>query len=383
MNAATPPELTRWGHTWRYGLTLLISGLAWSELMVYQWQNVRWWFWLDLVLGVATLVLTWWRRRFPFTVATVTALATMVSGSAGGPATLALFSLATRRRWREIVPVALLSVACGLVLSGASVPNETDPRLLVHTLVAVIGVTIGWGMYVGSRRELLQTLRDRARTAETEQFARVAQARTAERARIAREMHDVLAHRISLVTMHAGALTYRADLPPDQVGETARIIRDTAHQALTDLREVLGVLREDSGDASPELPQPDATDLPELFDDARRNGMHLQVRTCDVELAEIPSGVGRTVYRVVQEALTNARKHAPDTLVEIDLTGSPGETLLVSITNRLPLGDPLDVPRSGLGLIGLRERTELVGGSLTHRVAQDRFVLQVRLPWPP
>ena len=86
---------------WRYGLTLLISALAWSELMIWQWQNARWWFWLDLALGVTTLVLVWWRRRFPVTVATVTALATMASGSAGGPATLALFSLATRRRWRR------------------------------------------------------------------------------------------------------------------------------------------------------------------------------------------------------------------------------------------------------------------------------------------
>lgn len=382
MTSTAPPPLSRWGHTWRYLLAFLISAVAWSELAIWQWQNARWWFWLDLSLGLIGFVLVWWRRRFPVAVAVLTALGSMASAAIAGPATLALFSLATRRRWREIVPLALLSMLAGLVLSGTNVPEEVDARWVVPSIVAVIGVTIGWGMYVGSRRELLQTLRERARTAETEQAARVSQARTAERARIAREMHDVLAHRISLVTMHAGALTYRKDLPPEQVGETAEIIRDNAHRALLDLREVLGVLREDAGDASPELPQPGATDLPDLFEEARRSGMHLQVRVDEVDLAAVPAGVGRTAYRAVQEGLTNARKHAPDTLVEVQVTGTAGDSLSVRVTNHLPLGEALGVPVSGLGLIGLRERTELAGGHIEHRVEDHRFVLEVALPWP-
>ncbi len=367
---------------WRYLLTILISAFAWSELAVWQWQNARVWFWLDLVIGLAALVIVGWRRRFPVTVATVTALASAASGSVGGPATLALFSLATRRRWREILPLAVLAFVCGLLLIRVEGPPQVDAVVVLPTMAAVIGVTIGWGMFVGSRRELMQTLRERARTAETEQEARVAQARTTERARIAREMHDVLAHRISLVTMHAGALTYRRDLSSEQVHETAGLIRDTAHQALTDLREVLGVLREDSGDATPELPQPDASDLPALFEEARRNGMHLQVETCDVSLGDVPPTIGRAAYRVIQEGLTNARKHAPDTLVSVTVTGRAGEELRVQVRNHLLLGETLGVPVSGLGLVGLRERAELAGGRLSHRVEDHTFVLEVTLPWP-
>ena len=131
-------------------------------------------------------------------------------------------------------------------------------------------------MYIGSRRELLATLRERADTAEAEQAARVAQARTAERAQIAREMHDVLAHRISLVTMHAGALTYREDLTADEMRATAAVIQENSHQAMVELREVLGLLRDGPGDSAPELPQPSAVDLPALLDEARASGMRIE-----------------------------------------------------------------------------------------------------------
>lgn len=379
---SSAPALTRWGIAWRFVLAALIGALAWSELAIWQWREARSWFWLDLALGLTCLVVAWWRREHPVVVTTVITLATAVSASAGGAATLALFSLATRRRWREIVPLAILSFVAGVVLTAFDPTVDVEAVIIYPLIAVVVGFTIGWGMYVGSRRELLQSLRDRARTAETEQAARIAQARTAERARIAREMHDVLAHRISLVTMHAGALTYRSDLEPTQVRETAGLIRSTAHQAMVELREVLGVLREDPGDAVPESPQPDASDLPTLFEEARDGGMHLLVDVEDVDLATIPSTVGRTAYRVVQEALTNARKHAPDTLVQVRVGGRAGQALEMSVRNRLPLRPVPTVPTSGLGLVGLEERTELAGGSLRHRVEHDAFVLEVALPWP-
>ena len=237
-------------------------------------------------------------------------------------------------------------------------------------------------MYLGSRRELLANLRERAETTESEQAARIAQARTAERTRIAREMHDVLAHRISMVTMHAGALSYRDDLSPEQVRETADIIQENSHQALVELRQVLGVLREDPGDADPERPQPSAVDLAGLLDDARAAGMNVVSELGPVEA--IPDSLGRTAYRVVQEGLTNARKHAPDTLVSVDLTGGPDDGLTITVRNPLRLGsEPLDVPDSGLGLVGLAERAALVGGRLRHGVTSDReFKLTAWLPWP-
>jgi len=375
------PRLGVWSHIWRYALVVAIGAGAWFELARWQWEHDRTWFGVDLALGIGALVLVAWRRRWPLTTALVTNAITVVSASAGGPATLALVSLATRRRWREIIPVSLLSLICGLVLDRLNPVTDEPWQVTVPIIVALVAVTVGWGMYIGSRRELLATLRERAETAESEQAARVAQARTAERSRIAREMHDVLAHRISMVTMHAGALSYREDLTPDQVRETAGIIQENSHQALVELRQVLGVLREDSGDADPERPQPSAIDLPDLLDDARESGMNIAADLGPVD--SIPDLLGRTAYRVVQEGLTNARKHAPDTLVTVGLEGGPDDGLTIAVRNPIHIGTSLDVPSSGLGLMGLSERATLAGGRLRHGITADReYALTVWLPWP-
>lgn len=363
-------------------MVLLISSLAWYELARWQWENQRWWFWLDLGLGLVSLVLLHWRRRRPVAVATAINIISGVSCSAGGPATLALASMATRRRWSEIIPIGALAVVASIVLE-ANNPTTDDPYAFTVPIVGlVVAVTVGWGLYIGSRRELLATLRERAETAESEQAARLSQARIAERTRIAREMHDVLAHRISLVTMHAGALTYRDDLSADQMRTTAGIIQDNAHEAMVELREVLGILREGPGDSAPELPQPSAVDLPDLLTEARRSGMRIEDEQ-SIDLESIPESLGRTVYRVVQEGLTNARKHAADTLVTVRLTGDPASGVTVAVRNPIRIGTTPS-PASGLGLVGLSERTALAGGRLTHHISPGRdFVLQAWLPWPP
>ena len=376
------PRLTVWSHVWRYVVITGISVAAWWGLAEWQWNNNRAWFGVDLALGIASFVLVAWRRRAPFAIALALNVMSAVSGAVGGPATLALVSLATRRRWREIIPVGVVSLVASIILVRLDPTGAGEPWQLTTPLVAaIVAITVGWGMYIGSRRELLARLRERAETTESEQAARLAQSRTAERSRIAREMHDVLAHRISMVTMHAGALAYRDDLTPEQVRETAGIIQENSHQALTELRQVLGVLREDPGDADPERPQPSADDLPELLEEAREAGMNVVSNLGPVEA--IPDPMGRTAYRVVQEGLTNARKHAPDTLVTVALSGGPGDGLTISVRNPLRIGSPLDVPDSGLGLVGLSERAALVGGRLSQGVTADReFTLTVWLPWP-
>lgn len=376
------PKLSWWSHAWRHALMLTISAAAWTEAAMWQWDNERWWFWTDLGLGLVTYVLVAWRRSFPVPVAVIINAVSFVSWSAAGPATLALVSLATRRRWREVIPVGILSLTGGLVLESYNPVNHDEYAFTIPFIVAIVAVTVGWGMYIGSRRELLATLRERANISEAAQAARVEQARTAERAQIAREMHDVLAHRISLVTMHAGALTYRKDLDADQMRATAEVIQENSHQAMVELREVLGLLREGPGDSAPELPQPSACDLPALLDEARRAGMHVESDL--IELDGIPETLGRTVYRVIQEGLTNARKHAPNTLVRVSLVGTPGEGLTAEVCNLLPIGARSTMsPESGLGLIGLAERTALAGGRLTHQVTPEHeFVLTAWIPWP-
>jgi len=377
------PPLSRWGHTWRTIVVVAIGGLGWSQFASWQWDHNRLWFFGDLGLGLVCLVLVFWRRRFPVRIAVVTALASGISSAAGGPATLALVSLATRRRWREIIPVSILTLGSSMWINHLD-PTPSDGWIVASTAtVSIIGVTVGWGLYIGSRRELIATLRDRADRAESEQFRRVELARMAERSRIAREMHDVLAHRISMVSMHAGALSFRTDLTPEEIRKTAGVIQENTHQALTELREVLGVLREGPGDAIPELPQPSARDVADLIAESRGAGMKVNF-VQDQDLEGLPDSIGRTLYRIVQEGLTNARKHAPDTLVTVTVAGSPGNGVTASIRNPLRIGDSrLNAPDSGLGLIGLAERSVLSGGRLSHHITPDRvFVLHAWLPWP-
>ena len=240
---------------------------------------------------------------------------------------------------------------------------------------------VAWGMFVRARRQLLVSLRERALRAEAEQQLRVKQARHQERARIAREMHDVLAHRISLLSVHAGALEFRPDAPPEEITKAAGVIRASAQQALQDLREVIGVLREDETEDTPERPQPNIADLPTLIDESRRAGMTVRYENRLPDLGAVPTGIGRSAYRTVQEALTNARKHAPDATVSVVVDGSAGADLTIEVRTPL-MGAASGIPGSGTGLIGLAERATLSGGRLEHGPTADgEFRVRAWLNW--
>ena len=218
------------------------------------------------------------------------------------------------------------------------VPTPDNGPWWVELVIVVVitGAILGWGAYIGSRRELLWTLKNRAERAEAEQELRTSRARANERARIAREMHDVLAHRISQVSMHASALAFRTDLDAEQMRASATIIQDTAHQALADLRGVLGVLRDPESGEPLEAPQPTYRDLASLVEAVRAAGLKV---TYDDRLGptaeELPDVIGRTVYRIVQEGMTNAAKHAPGTALAIVVSGSPDDSVTVELRNSL------------------------------------------------
>ena len=252
----------------------------------------------------------------------------------------------------------------------------------VVNLVVNAGM-MGWGLYIGSRRELLWTLRARAERAETEQDLRLAQARSTERARIAREMHDVLAHRITQVSMQAGALAFRDDLDSDRLREGLGQIQGQANDALHELRDVLGVLREDDPGPATARPQPTYDDIAALVVEAQDPRPRRRLdRRASTPRRPVPPATGRTVYRIVQEGITNVRKHAPGSEVAIRSTGDPRSGITVVLAN--PLGRPRERrahPGAGLGLVGLRERTELRGGRLDQRTEGATFVLEAWLPW--
>jgi signal transduction histidine kinase len=370
------PRVSAWGQGWRVAAVLAISAIGWLPVAD---QQAEWLWLLDLSLGLVSLVLVFFRRRWPVTIAVVTNVFAAVSGSASGPAVLAVASLATRRRWKEMVLAGSVAYAAAMFFATTQPGQSHDPWWLNVSVTSVATAAIlGWGLYIGSRRELMWTLRHRAETAEAEQELRVAQARANERARIAREMHDVLAHRISQVSMHAGALAFREDLTPEQVHTSASVIRDKAHEALTDLRGVLGVLR--GADGEPALaPQPTYADLAELVAEARESGLAVRLDDRVSAPEEVPDIAGRTVYRIVQEGITNARKHAPGTTLTVELSGSSDDGLDVVLRN--PLGFGSATPGAGLGLVGLSERAELRGGRLDVRREGASFVLHAWIPW--
>jgi signal transduction histidine kinase len=382
---AYQPAISRWGHTWRLLATLAISAAAWGPLAGLQWREHRALLLVDLGLGATSYVLVLLRRRAPLAIAVVIGTLSAFSGIAAGPAVLAAVSLATRRRYWELGVIATVSMLSGQVVVSVQPGNGDAPwvTLLVNAVFTI--AVLGWGMYIGSRRELVWTLRHRAERAESEQELRVAQARSTERARIAREMHDVLAHRISQISMHAGALAFREDLTADEMRTSASVIQEKAHEALTDLRGVLGVLRDESTGALVSAPQPTYADLPVLVDEAGASGLRVDFHDrLRHEGAVVPDAVGRTVYRIVQEGITNARKHAPGTVLTIELSGCPEEG--VDIVLRNPLGFRVtSTPGAGLGLVGLAERAELRGGKLEH--GRERgpdgttFVLHGWIPW--
>jgi signal transduction histidine kinase len=336
----------------------------------------------DIVFGAVACLLLWWRRRWPVPIALVLALLGTSSVTSTGAGAILVFTVAVHRRFRTVALVAAAHLLSGGIFSAFYPdPRESYWVGALWTFI-VIGAVVAWGMFVRARRQLVLSLHDRAVRAESEQQLRVEQARHQERARIAREMHDVLAHRISLLSVHAGALEFRPDAPSEEIAQAAGVIRASAHQALQDLREVIGVLRDDASDSAPERPQPSLTDLPALIDESRRAGMAVRWENRIRDVTMVPANIGRSAYRTVQEGLTNARKHAPGAAVQVMVDGSAGTGLTVEVRNPLVKAAP-EIPGAGAGLIGLTERATLAGGRLEHgRTHQGDFRVRAWLPWP-
>jgi signal transduction histidine kinase len=369
----------------------------------------------DLVLGVGASVSLWWRRRHPFAIAAGTGVLALVFAAPAGAALLAYFNAVLRVRLVALVPLTLLGVAAAITIPYLYPSQDaTSTEITIGLLISVI--VLGWGLFVRVQRELVRSLHERTARAESEQRLRVEQAQAAERRRIAREMHDVLAHRVSLLSLHAGALEFRPDAPPAEIAEAAGVVRASARAALEDLRAVIGVLREDGageeGDGAPEPPQPTLAQIPALVEQSRAAGMRIG---CHIDLAglgeaTVGAALGRTAYRIVQEGLTNAHKHAPAAAVEVEIralcpgdgedgrggralaarrsgrAAAAGPRLLVEVISRPAVGKAAvapdeTLPGAGTGLVGLRERVVLAAGELVHGPDEHGdFVLRAILP---
>ncbi|MEW9512015.1 MULTISPECIES: sensor histidine kinase [Streptomyces] len=338
---------------------------------------------VDSVVGAAACCALWLRRRWPVGLAVALTAVAVVEPVAVGALLVALFSLAVHR---PLKPTAIVGAAA-LVTVPVQPLVRPDPQTgyVASVLFGVLLVllALSWGLGVRSRRQLVLSLRERARRAEAEAELRAERAQRLAREAIAREMHDVLAHRLTLLSVHAGALEFRPDAPTTEIARAAGVIRDSSHEALQDLREIIGVLRGPGDTGEGERPQPTLTTLDALIEESRQAGMKVTLDQRVAAPADAPAATGRTVYRIAQECLTNARKHAPGAEVTVTVTGGPGDGLTVEVANPAP-NEPFErVPGSGQGLIGLTERATLAGGSLEHGPTPDGgFLVRARLPWP-
>ena len=370
---------------WSAGLILLISragaqGTGWihgpSALV----------FGVDALIGALASAALWFQRRWPAGIAVAMLAPMVLARSAQLASLLSVFNVVLRRR-----PAVGLAVAAahqvafiGFSLLWVTYPWWAASAWMLAYQVAIVAL----GLYARTRRGLVASLHEQVRQAEATKHLLAEQARRAERARIAVEMHDVLAHRVALVALHAGGLEVRPDLPPGEVRETAGLIRSTARQALTELRDVIGVLRDTGRPEVPHGPQPKLGDIPRLVDGYRQAGLDVDLRMSVEDPDTAPSPLGRDAYRIVREALTNVSKHASGMAATVSLSGRAGDGLRVTARNRLLPGAPAaaelpaaELPGSGLGLVSLAERVALAGGTLAHGPDGGDFVLTAMLPW--
>jgi signal transduction histidine kinase len=254
----------------------------------------------DQVVGALACLALWLRRRWPVGLALALVPVLVFSLLASGAAILAVFTVAVHRPFRMVALAGGLHLLVQLPYNVLRPDKDLPYWVSVLVSVLIYLCFIAWGMLVRARRQLVFSLRERAHRTESEAALRVDQARRLERERIAREMHDVLAHRVSLLSLHAGALEFRPDAPSTEIARAAGAIRESAHQALEDLREVIGVLRHGTADEVPERPQPTLADLPGLVEESRRAGTRVTLDDRLADGAAVPGSLGRAIYRIVR-----------------------------------------------------------------------------------
>jgi len=372
---------------------LIMFGFALALGAAGTWSDAKhaagWWIAVDVVIGLAACGALWVRRDHPLGVGVGAIAVSAISGMAGGAAVVAMFTVAIYCRPRRTAQVLALSFVTSAIYAALYTTNGGYHLGDLFAGLAAAVIASAWGLFVRVRRELVLSLHERNRQLRAEQELRVQDAQRAERDRIAREMHDVLAHRISLLSLHAGALEYNPNASPEEIARAAKVIRVSARAAQEELREVIGVLRADAGEEQLEPPQPRLADLTALVDESRRAGMEVRLDAA-IDPEALPDTLGRTVYRLIQEALTNARKHAPGQLVTIELSGDQTSGVRVAVTNRPRVGTAADGHAgpiaeqigSGTGLIGVGERVTLAGGTLRYgSLPGGGFEVAAELPW--
>ncbi|MFJ8075708.1 sensor histidine kinase [Streptomyces sp. NPDC096176] len=322
--------------------------------------------WLVVAMSIGFSVPLLWRRSHPLAVLLLMLPFSLANGASGAHLQasflqmIAVFNIALR------LPLRTLAVCFGTVLVPLAVgatcypvgswDQQFVPMLYSFALVALLGLA------VRSRQEYTASLVERARQLEVERDQQARLAAAAERTRVAREMHDIIGHNLSVITGLADGGSYAAANSPERAAQALEAIGTTSRQALTELRRLLDVLRDETSAAAELSPQPALADLAQLVEGVRAAGLPVQL-TVEGGPEALAAGRQLAVYRVVQEALTNTLKHGgPQATATVDLAyGSGGVTATVTDTGAGASARPA---AAGRGLAGMRERTSMYGGTL-------------------
>jgi signal transduction histidine kinase len=345
------------------GIELHSSDMGWSLPMLA----------LRIPVIAAVLLL---RRRLPMWAAGLAVADVVLQGQLSAAVPVAAYALtAYHPRWSVRIPALL--VASGVVLAVISADWP------LHSAVVVTCCFILWpatlGAYVPARAQLILATTERTERAQRVEQLQARRAVFAERVRIAGEMHDVVGHRVSLMVLQAGAAEVAAE-DSTKVRQLADQMQAAGRQALEELRQLVGLLRtDDVTEEVPLAPQPTLADLPGLIEASHRAGMDVSLQPRG-QVRVVTEVIERTAYRVVQEALTNAGRHAPGGQVRVTLDYRP-DALAVSVVSQPGTRTANPVPGTGHGLVGLRERAKAAGGHLrADRQLDGSFDVEAVLP---
>jgi signal transduction histidine kinase len=359
------------------GLVGVVTAAAWIaattspdfNLSRYRDMNV----WGGLLLACEIVPLAW-RRQAPFAVLAIIASATVASYAAnfaningGVPALIAVYSCAAHlERLDAVKTFAVTGAAVALSEGFSAIYHPFSPADLVSLLV-IVGMAWVIGDNLRTRRAYTASLEERAARLEREQHENAQRAVNEERARIARELHDVVAHSVSVMVVQAGAARRVLRRDPDRASEALGSIELTGRQALDELRRLLGMIRKYDRRAVDLAPQPGLQDLDALLSQIEEAGLPVDL-VVEGEPRPLPSGVDLSVFRIVQEALTNTLKHAGPARATVTLTYRSDELALNIVDDGSGLTHLVEDNDSGgpggHGLVGMRERVALYGGEL-------------------
>lgn len=378
---------------WDGALVLVLIAIAQEEIWLpqYSFNNRVGPTALAIAATTLTALLQLLRRREPLLVLTATGIVTVLRALLGGGVTglgfLAPLLVATYSvgRYERRLPWQLASIATAVLAMGSTALNtildpteSTSPGFIAFTYL-FMAVLWALGMLLRTRDSTNLMLTERTATLERDREARANEAVAQERARIARELHDVIAHNVSVIIVQAEAASALLGERPEAAGKPLERIETTAREAMAEMRRLVGILAEDGRlevGAQPGLAQ-----LPDLVEGVWQAGLHVDFAT-EGDLSDLPSGLNLAAYRVIQEALTNVIKHAGATMVRIRVCHSRS-SLSIEVLDDGGGGGKASVDSGGRGLIGMRQRVALYGGQLVAAPEAGGFAVKALIPLEP